>query len=201
MIPELRTSRLLLRPFRGPDLPEIVRLAGHPQIAAATLYVPHPYAPSDAETWLGNHAPAAAAGTGFTFAITTREGRLVGAMGLDVVPRHRRAELGYWIGVEHWGRGVATEAAAAVLGFGFETLGLNRIEAHCFVGNRVSARVLEKLGMRFEGILRQHVVKDGTPRDGLFYAILASDPRPSVTVAPAAPHSGHVASADSPTRE
>jgi len=198
MIPELETPRLRLRPFRGSDVPEIVRLAGHPRIAATTLYVPHPYAPSDAETWLGAHGPAAAAGTGFTFAITTCEGRLVGAMGLDLVPRHRRAELGYWIGVEHWGRGFATEAGRAVLDFGFGTLGLNRVEAHCFAGNAASVRVLEKLGMRFEGILRHHVVKDASPRDGLFYAVLASDPRPSFA---AAPHSGHVASADSPVRE
>lgn len=201
MVPELETPRLRLRPFRVSDVPEIARLAGHPRIAATTLYVPHPYATSDAETWLRTHGPAAAAGTGFTFAITTREGSLVGAMGLDLVPHHLRAELGYWIGVEHWGRGFATEAGTAVLDFGFGTLGLNRIEAHCFLGNAASARVLEKLGMRFEGILRQHVVKDGTSRDGLFYAILASDPRPSLPAAPAAPHSGHVASTDIPVRE
>lgn len=197
MIPELATPRLRLRPFRASDVPEIVRLAGHAEIAATTLYIPHPYDRDDAETWLSRHGPSAADGTGFTFAVTDREDRLVGAVGLALAPRHRRAELGYWIGVEHWGRGFATEAGAAVLEFGFGTLGLNRIEAHCFVGNGASARVLEKLGMHFEGVLRQHVVKEGNPRDGLFYAILASDPRPSF---PAAPHSGHVASADSPVR-
>lgn len=198
MIPELETPRLRLRPFRPADIPEIVRLAGHPAIAAATLYIPHPYDRHDAETWLSRHGPSAADGTGFTFAVTTREDRLVGAIEIVLAPRHRRAELGYWIGVEHGRCGYATEAGTAVLDFGFGTLGLNRIEAHCFVGNRASARVLEKLGMRFEGALRQHVIKDGIPRDGLFYAMLASDPRPSD---PGAPHSGHAASGESPIRE
>lgn len=177
MIPELETPRLRLRPFQTSDIPEIVRLAGHPEIAATTLHVPHPYRRPDAEAWLAGHGPAAAAGTGFTFAITIREDRLVGAIALEAVPRHRRAELGYWIGVEHWGRGYATEAGAAVLDFGFGTLGLNRIEAHCFLGNEASSRVLDKLGFRLEGLLRHHVVKDGRPRDGRFYAILRSDPR------------------------
>jgi len=197
MSPEFETPRLRLRPFRDTDIPEIVRLAGHPGIAATTLYIPHPYTRHDAETWLSQHGPSAADGTGFTFAVTTREDRLVGAIALAIAPRHRRAELGYWIGVEHWGRGYATEAGAALLEFGFGTLGLNRIEAHCFVGNRASARVLEKLGMRFEGTLRQHVIKDGTPRDGLFYAVLASDPRPSAS---GAPHSGQSAPAGRPNR-
>jgi RimJ/RimL family protein N-acetyltransferase len=181
VIPKLETPRLRLRPFTASDVPEIARLAGRAEIAATTLFVPHPYAESDAEAWLATHGPSAADGTGFTFAITTRDDRLVGAVALHPVPRHRRAELGYWIGVEHWGQGYATEAAAAVLGFGFETLGLNRIEAHAFPENPASARVLEKLGFRLEGLLRHHVVKDGLPRDGLFYSILrpilSSDPR------------------------
>lgn len=177
MIPELQTSRLRLRPFRDSDVPEIVRLAGRAEIAATTLHVPHPYGRPDAEAWLATHATSAADGTAFIFAIATREERLVGAIGLHLVPRHRRAELGYWTGVEHWGRGYATEAGAATLDFGFGTLDLNRIEAHCFLDNPASSRVLEKLGFRSEGILRHHVVKDGVPRDGRLYSILRSDPR------------------------
>ena len=177
VIPELETPRLRLRPFHERDVPEVVRLAGRPEIAATTLHVPHPYARSDAETWLASHGPAAAAGTGFTFAIVTRDDRLVGAIGLELVPRHRRGEIGYWIGVEHWGRGYATEAGRAILDFGFSALGLNRIEAHAFPENPASSRVLGKLGFRLEGLLRHHVVKDGVPRDGCFHSILRSDPR------------------------
>lgn len=198
MIPALGTPRLRLRSFRPDDAPAVAALAGRREIAETTLNVPHPYTRADAEGWIATHARDAAEGRAFTFAIASLEDELLGAIGLHLVAAHRRADLGYWIGLSHWGRGFATEAGLAVLDFGFDTLGLNRIEAHCFVGNRASARVLEKLGMRFEGTLRHHVLKDGTPRDGLLYARLASDPRPA---APGAPHSGHAAPSGRPIRE
>jgi ribosomal-protein-alanine N-acetyltransferase len=175
MGPVLDTPRLRLRPFCPADAESVVRLAGHREIAATTLTIPHPYSQQDAQTWIGAHAAEAEAGRAWTFAITLRSGELVGAIGLHVVPAHRRAEVGYWIGVDRWGQGFASEALRAMLDFGFSTLGLNRIEAHVFPGNPASRRVLEKLGFRFEGLLRQHVVKDGVPLDGLFYARLSSD--------------------------
>lgn len=173
----LETARLRLRPFRPDDADAVVRLAGRAEIAATTLSIPHPYTRADADAWIAGHPAAAASGAAFIFAITTHAGTLLGTIGLHVVPAHRRAELGYWVGVEHWGRGHATEAGRAVLDFGFGPLALNRIEAHAFPENPASSRVLEKLGFRFEGLLRHHVVKDGVPRDGRFYSIIRSDRR------------------------
>jgi len=173
----LDTARLRLRPFRPDDAAEVARLACRAEIAATTLAIPHPYTLADAEAWIAGQPGAAASGSAFLFAITDRSGVLLGTIGLHVVPIHRRAELGYWIGVEHWGRGYATEAGRAVLDFGFGPLALNRIEAHAFPENPASSRVLEKLGFRFEGLLRHHVVKGGVPRDGRFYAVIRSDPR------------------------
>ena len=177
VIPEIDTARLRLRPFRSDDAPAVAVLAGRPEIAATTLNIPHPYSRRDAETWIATHPGEVEGGRAWTFAITLRSGELVGAIGLHVVPAHRRAEVGYWIGVEHWGRGFATEALKAVLDFGFTTLKLNRIEAHVFAENAPSRRILEKLGFRYEGLLRRHVVKDGVPRDGLFFSLLSDDPR------------------------
>jgi len=92
-----------------------------------------------------------------------------------IEPDHRRAELGYWVGVPYWGNGYATEAARAVVKYGFGTLGLHRIFASHFANNPASARVLRKIGMRYEGRLRGHVLKWGEFLDLEMYGMLASD--------------------------
>ena len=85
---------------------------------------------------------------------------------------HRRAELGYWLGVPYWGKGYATEASQEILRFGFETLKLRRIYASYVTENPTSGRVLEKIGMRYEGILRSHICKWDVFHDLVFYGIL-----------------------------
>jgi len=173
---ELRTLRLLLRSFEPGDIPTIVRLAGAREIAATTANIPHPYAEVDAQSFLAHADQDFRAGRSVTFAVTTLQtGDLCGAVGLAIAPAHERAELGYWIGVPYWGRGFATEAASAVLAFGFETLRLNRIYASHFAGNTASQRVLEKLGMRHEGPSRQHVRKWNRYFDLENYGLLASE--------------------------
>ena len=92
---------------------------------------------------------------------------------------HRRAELGYWLGVPFWGKDYVTEAARAAVAFGFETLGLNRIYAHHFAGNTASGRVLEKIGMRHEGRSRQHIQKWDQFVDIENYGVLAEEFRRS----------------------
>ncbi len=172
--PELRTERLLLRAFRREDIPDIVRLAGAHEVAATTLRIPHPYTEADAEHFL--EMIETDRNFGLAFAITLRTtGELCGAVGLHPDAVHPRAELGYWIGVPYWGRGHATEAARAVLSYGFQTLKLHRIWAYHFKGNAASGRVLQKLGMTYEGCSRQHVEKWGRFIDLENYAILASE--------------------------
>jgi [ribosomal protein S5]-alanine N-acetyltransferase len=110
------------------------------------------------------------------FAITRREtGEFCGSIGLRIAVAHERAELGYWIGVPFWNRGYGTEAGAAVLGFAFDTLHLNSVIAHYFVRNAASGRVLQKIGMTYEGHLRQHVKKGDRFEDLHCYCILRSD--------------------------
>ncbi|HSA56907.1 MAG TPA: GNAT family protein [Gemmatimonadaceae bacterium] len=92
-----------------------------------------------------------------------------------MTPEHRRGEPGYWIALECWGRGLATEASAAVLELGFATLGLNRPRAMHFTRNPASGRVMLKLGMRFEGIHRQYLVKNSRLEDVARYALLRED--------------------------
>ena len=86
-----------------------------------------------------------------------------------------RAELGYFLSPHSWGKGFVTEAAQALVNFGFTNMHLNRIEATVFPENSASIRVLEKIGMQCEGLMRQHVMRDGKFRDRKLYAILRDE--------------------------
>lgn len=174
-LPTLTTDRLVLRPFTVADAADVQRLAGDLQVATTTLNIPHPYEDGMAEAWIDTHQGRWDAHRHLTLAITTVADGLVGAVGLEARPPHRRAELGYWIARAFWGRGYATEAARAVVAYGFRELGLNKIDAHYLARNAASGRVMEKLGMTREGLLRQHVVKWDEPEDVVMYGILASD--------------------------
>ena len=168
----LSTERLILRPFRLADAPEVRRLAGDREIAAATLRIPHPYEEGMAENWIRSQKDS----TGMVFAVThTAQGDFIGAIGLNVNRDFDHAELGYWLGTAYWRQGYATEAARAMLEFGFHTLGLHRIHAHHFLRNPASGRVMQKIGMVREGHLRQHVKKWGQYEDIIAYGILKSD--------------------------
>ena len=175
-IPRLTTARLLLRPFLPADAPSVERLAGAAAVAATALGVPHPYPAGAAADWIATHAEAAAQGRAYTWAITGEAGGAVlGAITLWVAPRHARGALGYWLGVPHWGRGYMTAAARRVLAFGFGDRGLHRIEGQCLAHNTASARVLEKIGLRYEGRLRGYLRHRGRFEDLLTYARLATD--------------------------
>jgi len=159
-LPTLTTERLVLRPFTLADAPEVQRLAGDRDVASTTLRIPHPYKDGMAEEWIGTHTDKCAKGEGVSFAVTLRDAEtLMGAVGLDICKDHLRAELGYWIGKPYWCKGFATEAARALVGYGFRVLGLNRIHAQHLVRNPASGRVMIKIGMRCEGTLRQHTKK------------------------------------------
>ena len=172
----LETPRLGLRRFRKADAAAIERLAGAWEVADTTLLIPHPYPNGAAEAFIAQTHADWDAGEQYVFAITFgASGGLCGSMGLKVSARHERGELGYWIGAPFWGNGYCTEAAQAVVRFGFEELRLHSIVAHNFIRNPASGRVLLKLGMKHEGRLRQHVKKGGRFEDLDCYSILRAE--------------------------
>jgi ribosomal-protein-alanine N-acetyltransferase len=174
--PLLETPRLIVRPYEEADIPSLVRLAGAREVAATTLRIPHPYTEQNAREYLAICKAEAAAGPVTRFAITLHSsGEFVGGIGQRLDPDHRRAELGYWIGVPYWGRGYATEAARAMIDYGFDVLSLYRIYASHVVGNTASGRILLKIGMKHEGCLRGHICKWGEFLDLEFYGMLKSD--------------------------
>ena len=174
--PTLTTARLILRRLAPTDAPDVQRLCSAREIARNTLTIPHPYPHGVAELWIASQHEKYAKGEEVTFAITSNVGSdLVGVTGMRLSLGEDRAELGYWIGVPYWGCGYATEAARAVVSYGFETLVLNRIHAEHFTRNPASGAVLRKIGMRHEGTLRQAHKKWGEYLDCELYAILRCD--------------------------
>jgi RimJ/RimL family protein N-acetyltransferase len=159
--PTLETERLLLRPLEFGDAPRIQALASDRQIAATTLNIPYPYPEGGAEMWIQQVLEHRARGDAdCTFGILRKtDNVLMGAVGIHPYPSGFRAELGYWIGVDYWGQGYMTEAVRRVIQYGFEELGLHRIDAWHFMHNPASGRVMQKAGMTFEGIMRQHYFK------------------------------------------
>lgn len=104
------------------------------------------------------------------------ENRVVGSVGLRMDKfGSKKAEMGYELHPDYWGKGLITEAAAAILDFGFNTLTLHRVFAQTIADNAASVQVLKRLGMQQEGCLRENEWFKGSYRDTLIYGILASE--------------------------
>ncbi|MET0681689.1 MAG: GNAT family N-acetyltransferase [Burkholderiales bacterium] len=190
LFPRIETARLRLRAFRLADAAELQRLAGDRQVAEGTL-LPHPYEGGTARAWIWEQALAYAAGNGIDFAIERAEDTaLVGAIGLEIDRVGACSKLGYWLGRPYWGRGYATEAVSAVIGYGFAVLELERVCAPRFRWNAASARVLEKAGLAQEGSRREYVAARGREETIETHGILRWEwaARPTQAIAPAAPY-------------
>lgn len=100
-------------------------------------------------------------------------GRLIGNIDLfSWQPKHKFAEISYVISKEYWGMGITTEATKEVLKFGFEKMGLVRIQAKSFIDNLASEKVMIKSGMTFEGVIRKGMYLKGQHRDLKMYSII-----------------------------
>ncbi|HUZ00168.1 MAG TPA: GNAT family N-acetyltransferase [Thermomicrobiaceae bacterium] len=167
------TERLVLREFREADWPAILAYWSDPRYQR--YYPPEANVERAVRDLVGRIVAAQAEEPRRTWqlAIVDRQGRLVGNAGVRVNdPVLAEGNIGYELSPEHWGRGYATEAARAMLDFGFRELSLHRVWAECVAENTGSAHVLEKLGMRQEARFREHEWFRDRWWDTLIYAIL-----------------------------
>ena len=171
-IPTIETTRLILRKLTLVDAEDVFGYASDPDVAEMTTWEPHTSL-EDSRTFLAGVRRQYRDGDGGPWGIVLKErDHVIGTIGLSVVSWHARAELGYAIGKQWWGRGYTTEAGQAALRFGFESLRLNRIEARCLPTNVASERVMQKLGMHAEGLLREHMYAKGRFHDFKLYSLL-----------------------------
>ena len=171
---DLGSGGALLRPWRPTDRGELAAQANHRSVwRNLTDRFPHPYTLRDAVEWIGRvegQTPPQ------HFAVVV-EGRVAGGAGLAPISQYggRAAEAGYWLGPEHWGRGLASAVVGMLVPYAFGVLGMQRVQASVFGWNEASARVLEKNGFVREGRLREAVYKDGETTDLLLYGLVAGD--------------------------
>jgi RimJ/RimL family protein N-acetyltransferase len=181
LTPELETRRrsrriqlstCLLRLWDWSDAESLQRHANNRNVSSNLLdEFPHPYTARDAERWL-----SAGESTGTVFAIDVG-GSAVGGIGFTSKDSTRlfTAEVGYWLGEDYWGRGIASEALCAVTSYAFASQpDLHRLCAHVFSWNPASMRVLEKAGYQREGVLRDSTIKNGRFVDEILFAKLRS---------------------------
>ena len=171
--PEIKTPRLRLRPLDIADAPVVQQLAGNVEVARSTLLIPYPYPDGAAEAWISSHGAEWKKRNQVVFGVVhNADDALIGCVGLTRDKADpSSAEMGYWIGHPFWNNGFCTEAARALIDFGFDALDLRRITAHHFADNPASGRVMLKLGMVREGVLPKHVEKWGELKDLVLYGI------------------------------
>lgn len=145
----IETQRLILRLPVAADAPELARQIGVWEVASMLARVPYPYVPKMAVDWLRRQKQSRREGRGVSFVIVPAEApeMLLGNVSL-MDRKDDEAELGYWLGADHWGRGLMSEAARAAVAFGFDVWGLKTISSGHFDENPRSGRVLAKLGFR-----------------------------------------------------
>jgi ribosomal-protein-alanine N-acetyltransferase len=175
-LPPLTTARLTLRKMSLRDLQDVFAYGRDPEVSKYTLWDAHRTV-DEARLYLNDVVSAQQQGLPHPWGIVEQATKkVIGTIGYgDVKAEHGRCEVGYVLARPSWGKGYATEALREVLLFGFDEMQMNRIEARCFEANTASARVLEKAGMSFEGLLRQHIFAKGGFQTLRQYAVLAED--------------------------
>ena len=174
---QIATERLLLREFVADDWPSILAYQSDPRYLRYYAWTGRTEAEVRAFVGMFIGWQSEQPRTKYQLAIAMRAGgRLIGNRGVRLVaPGAHVAEIGYELAPDEWGRGYATEAARAIVAFGFAALGLHRIAATCVADNAASARVLEKVGLRREERRREVAHYKGRWWDEVVYGILAAE--------------------------
>jgi ribosomal-protein-alanine N-acetyltransferase len=173
--PQLRGNRLRLRGPRADDADAVFALFSDPAVMRYWSRPPMT-ARAEAEGRIAEYAEDFDARKALQWVVATRaRDEVIGTCALfRFEPRHRRAEIGYALRSDHWGRGLACEAVTLALDWGFRTLGLHRIEADIDPRNAGSRKLLERLGFASEGLLRERYFVGGETRDTELFGLLAT---------------------------
>lgn len=175
----ITTERLLLRLFEKADAETVASLCNNINIYKNTLHLPHPYFLNDALVWIEPQRENYKADKFYELAVTDKEsGQIYGTIALSNNRAYQNGEIAYWIGEPYWGNGYATEAAEAMIQFAFEEKKYHKVFARYFKTNSASGKVLQKIGMKKEGTLKEHVRKDNRFKDLVYCGIVRGESAP-----------------------
>jgi RimJ/RimL family protein N-acetyltransferase len=174
---QITTERLILREFVADDWPAVLAYQSDPRYLRLYAWTGRAEPEVRAFVQMFLEQQAAQPRREFQLAMTLPGNEwVIGNCGLRRKSENDwEADIGYELAPEHWGKGYATEAARALIAFGFRELGLHRLSAWCVADNTASARVLEKCGLRLEGRLRENEFYKGRWWDTLLYGMLKSE--------------------------
>jgi [ribosomal protein S5]-alanine N-acetyltransferase len=168
-VPQIETERLILRRITLDDAEDMYVYASDEEVTDYVTWDTHSSL-TDTKKFINTFLSQYVAPWGIEL---KENGQLIGTVHFVWwQPEHNSAEIGYVLSKEYWGKGLITEAANAVISFGFEHMDLVRIQARCFLENKGSERVMEKLGLSFEGISRKVMYVKGEHKDLKVYSIL-----------------------------
>lgn len=167
----IKTKKFILRPYRMSDAKVIAPLLNNWNVVKNLDTVPFPYELEHARGFIKktNGEMKQKEPENFVYVIEI-DGKAAGAIGVHHIKHSHKAEMGYWLAEEYWGKGIMTEAVKKFMAHIFTKFKLRRICAKAFVGNKGSARVMEKVGMKFEGIEKKGAFKKGKYIDLHVYA-------------------------------
>lgn len=175
-LPRLCTPRLSLRAMRVGDSADMFSYASLTQVTEYLLWQPHE-SERATKRYLEYAQKLYRSGEMVDWAVTLKEtGRMIGTCGFASLDgENRSGEIGYVLHPDFWGKGLAAEALRAVMQYGFETLGLHRIEGRHMRGNESSGKVMQKCGMHYEGTLRDSLYVKGRFRTIVMYSVLEEE--------------------------
>jgi [ribosomal protein S5]-alanine N-acetyltransferase len=168
-VPKIETDRLILRKITLNDAEDMYLYASNEEVTRYVTWDTHSSL-SDTIDFINSFLPQYDAPWGIEL---KENGKFIGTVHFVWwQQQHNSAEIGYVLSKEYWAKGLITEAARAIISFGFENMDLVRIQARCFLENKGSERVMEKLGMSFEGISRKVMYVKGDYKDLKLYSLL-----------------------------
>ena len=175
-IPTIETERLILRKLMVSDADDMHEYSRDVNVTKYLTWSPHPdrYYTID---YIKFATKRYKTGEFRDWAVIDKAtGKMIGTCGFTSIDlQNKRAEIGYCYNAQSWGRGIATEALERVVKFGFDTFDIDRIEGKFMVDNTASRRVMEKVGMMYEGTLRSYMFIKEKHRDVGVCSILRSD--------------------------
>ena len=173
----METDRLVIRPFKNEDYRQVTKLCSNYDLHKYTLGIPHPYTQQNAKDFIDYTIKSSQEGKSYELAVAFKDNpeNVVACISLVHVKPNLKAELGYWVGKEYWGKGIATEMVNRMMQFGFDDLNLHSIFARHFADNPASGKVMQKCGMKYVGTMREQEYKLDKFHDVLYYDILAKD--------------------------